>query len=240
MRHARCCVVPGLFLAALAGNAAAQLESHQVQQAGPIRPRIASVTHVLNSPVSLVFAGTFFPANQSQTKQRLFRMKAPAWSGGGEDVYYVGQPSETLGAWTSTRAEVMLPNIPLGRTFTIGLGEKEKSSPDSTFVLLSNEVQHLVPINLFETTPQPVPLGTSEIVGRTTSKLGLRAGRVVKLDGQKVNLTTWNADDWNFAFTRPSGLVVPSIRELWIESAGGLVLSTKLRVRFLGPPPPAP
>jgi len=239
MRHSRCCVLLGLFFTALAVSAAAQLEPHQVPQASLIKPRIASVAHVLNSPVSLVFTGTAFPANRSHTKQRLFRMKAPAWNGGGEDVCYVGQPSETLGAWTSTRAEVMLPNIPLGRTFTIGLGEKEISSPDSTFVLLSNEVQHLVPINLLETTPQPVPHTTSEIVGRTASKLGLRAGRVVKLGGQTVNVTTWNADDWTFAFTRPSGLVVPSVRELWIESAGGLVLSTKLRVRFLGPPPPA-
>ena len=238
MRRSLCCVLCGLFLTGLAGSAAGQIDREKVQNFIPLKPTITSVTHRLNGvgmPVSLAFAGTAFPANQSQTKQRLFRLRAPAWKGGGEDVYYVGQPSETLGAWTSTRAEVMLPNIPLGRTFTIGLGEREKSSPDTTFVLLSNEVQHFIPIELADTTPQPVPLGTSEIVARTSSKLGPRGGRIAKLDGQTLNVTRWVPDEWNFAFQRPDGLVVPSIHQLWIESAGGEILSTKFSVRFLGP-----
>ena len=125
--------------------------------------------------------------------------------------------------------------VPVGRTFTIGVGEKAIYSPDSTFVLLSNEVQYFIPIELAQTTPQPIPLGTLEIVARTRSPLGRRSGRVVKLGGKMVTVTTWNPDDWNFAFLRPDGLVIPGVHELWIESAGGLVLSTKLRVKFLGP-----
>ncbi len=239
MRRSLCCVLPGLFLVGLAGGAEGQIDREKLQNMAPIKPRITSVTyffHGVGAEISLAFTGIAFPANQSQNKQRLFRLRAPAWKGGGEDVYYVGQPSQTLGGWTATRAEVMLPNLPVGRTFTIGLGEKEMSSPDSTFVLLSNEVQYLVPMEMAATTPHPIPMSTSEIVGRTACKLGPRGGRVVKLDGQTLNVTRWSPDEWNFAFLKPNGLAVPAIHHLWVESAGGQVLSTKLTVRFEGPP----
>ncbi len=237
MRRLRCCVVAGVALAVLAGSAAGQIDPSKVEAVRKLKPSITSITHRLmcgGMPACLTFTGTAFPANQSDTKQRLFRLRAPKW-GGGEDVYYVGQPSETLGDWTSTRAEVMLPVIPFGRTFTVGLGQQDKFGGSSTFVLLSNEVQHFIPMDLRGTSPGPVPLGTSVIVANTSSVLGTRAGRVVKLGGQPVNVTKWNPAEGSFTFVKPDGLLIPSNQELWVESAGGLLLSTKLSVRFLGP-----
>ncbi len=237
MRRLRCCVVAGLFLAVLAGNAECQVDRNVAAGVAQLKPTITSVTHRLvgaGLPVDLTVAGRAFPANQSDTKQRLLRLRAPRW-GGGEDVYYVGQPSETLGDWTSTRAEVMLPVIPFGRIFTVGLGQQNRFGDGSTFVMLSNEVQHFIPMHLLSTTPGPVPLGTTEIVVHTSGVLGARAGRVVKLGGQPVDVTRWSPDELSFKFPKPASLVIPSIREVWVESAGGLLLSTKLSVRFLGP-----
>jgi hypothetical protein len=229
-------VLSGLILAALAGDAVAQLDPSQKPAViAKIRPKITSVTHWWSggaASIILDVRGTALPANQT-TKQRLFRLRAPALSGG-EDVYYTGQPSQIF-EWTSTHAQCWLPYFPVARTFTIGVGEKAISSPDSTFVLLSNEVQYFIPIEIAETTPHPIPLGTSEIVARTRSPLGPRNGRVVKVGGKIVTVTTWNPDEWNFAFLRPTGLAFPGMYELWVESPGGLVISTKLRVRFLGP-----
>jgi len=229
-------VLSGLILAALAGDAVAQLDPRKSPGVlTSIKPRITSVTHSWNQAalsIILDVRGIALPANQT-TMQRLYRLRAPALSGR-ENVYYAGQPSQIF-EWTSTHAETWLPYFPVGRTFTIGVGEKPISSPDSAFVLLSNEVQYFIPIEIAQTTPQPIPLGTSEIVARTRSPLGPRSSRVVKVGGKIVTVTTWNPDEWNFAFLRPTGLAYPGIYELWVESPGGLVISTKLRVRFLGP-----
>jgi hypothetical protein len=203
-------VFSGLILAALAGDAVGQLKPSQSSGVIRIKPNITAVSHVWNQAalsIILNVTGIALPANQTETKQRLYRLRAPAVGGGGENVYYTGQPSQIF-EWTSTHAESWLPYFPVGRTFTIGVGEKVISSPDSTFVLLSNEVHYFIPIELAQTTPQPIPLGTSEIVARTRSPLGPRGGRVVKLGGKIVNVTTWNPDEWNRVF-KADGTCVP-------------------------------
>lgn len=236
MRHTVSFVLSGLILAALAGDAVGQIDPSRSKGIVRIKPKITSITHSWNQAalsIILDVRGIALPANQTETKQRLYRLRAPAMLGG-ENVYYAGQPSRIF-EWTSTHAETWLDYFAAGRTFTIGVGQKAIFSPDSTFVLLSNEVQYFIPIELAQTTPQPIPLGTLEIVARTRSPLGPRSGRVVKLGGKTVTVTTWNPDDLNFAFLRPDGLVIPGVHELWIQSARGLVISTKLRVKFLGP-----
>jgi len=237
MRHTVSFVLSGLILAALAGDAVGQIDPNRSKGIVRIKPKITSITHSWNQAalsIILDVRGIALPANQTETKQRLYRLRAPAATGGGENIYYIGQPSRIF-EWAPTRAVTWMDYFPLGRTFTIGVGQNAISSPDSTFVLLSNEVHYFISIELAETTPQPIPLGTLEIVARTRSPLGPRSGRVVKLGGKTVTVTTWNPDDWKFTFLRPDGLVIPGVHELWIESAGGLVLSTKLRVKFLGP-----
>jgi len=222
-----------LIWVAVGVNLAGQTILKRAQKPGPIGPRITSIAY--QSSLTLVVTGTGLPLNQTDTMQRLYRLRAPAPKGGYEDVYYLGQPSETLGTWTSTRASFMVQNIPLGRTFTIGVGEKVKSSPNSTFALLSNEVGFFVPIEINGAVPSPVPLGTSEIQVWTSDPLPLLGTRVVKFGGKTATLTAWNPGDHGFKVRVPEGLVIPGYHELWVESAGGIAVSTKLRLRFLGP-----
>ncbi|MHB8094650.1 MAG: hypothetical protein ACYDH0_06880, partial [Candidatus Aminicenantales bacterium] len=113
-----------LIWVAVGGNLAGQTTLKRVQKPGPIGPKITSIAY--QSRLTLAVTGTALPLNQTDTMQRLYRLRAPAPKGGFENVYYLGQPSEILGTWTSTRASFMVENIPLGRTFTIGVGEKVK------------------------------------------------------------------------------------------------------------------
>jgi len=221
------------FLVAAGGNLAGQKTLERKPKPSWLGPRIASIAY--QSRLTLVVTGTALPSNQTSTMQRLYRLRAPAAQGGSEDVYYIGQPSEIMGAWTSTRQAFMVENVPLGRTFTIGVGEKAKSSPNTAFALLSNEVECFVPIEINGANPSPVPLGTSEIQVWTSDPLAPLGTRVVKFGGKTATLTAWNSGDYGFRVRVPQGLVIPGYHELWVQAAGGKVVSTKLRLRFLGP-----
>ncbi len=192
-----------------------------------IPPHISSVAQDFPpGAINLLIYGTNFGAKESDD-HKTFRKARLAPVAGGEATYAGGNRT-----WTSNRIEDYLGFSTIaGRRFRIGIVTYSSDNIEAK-TLISNEVEHLLLMNLDHTTPSHVSPGTQEIQISTANRLGDRGSKIVKFGGITAEVTMWGGPDpngGNFKIRVPS--VKPGLHDVWVED-GGVVVSDRLGVQI--------
>lgn len=218
-----------LALAALSVSAQTQNIQTKLKNPVSIPPTISSAfaEYQYPSAINLVVTGVRFPSTQGHHLVRLVAFGGSS-DGSKGDVYFVNGNK----TWSSIRIESFLSTgIVPGRRFKIGIVEYTTENVAEK-KLISNEVEISILFKLESASPNPVPLGQSEVEIETPNSLGTKGAKVVKYGNQAAQVTSWGTS--KFKFIIPPNVMRPGAFDVFIENDGQIV-STKHTVRTLGP-----